>query len=70
MKEKTKKDIKEWIQLIAMAGVAGLIVMQLNGFVTPSESKPAKPSERKTEKADSVAPQRDSVITMTKAHTR
>ena len=73
MKEQTKKDIKEWFQIIGMAVVGGVVVMHINGFLSPSASKEDKqvePTEKVAQKADSIAAARDSVIMMNKARTR
>ena len=73
MKEQTKKDIKEWLQLIGMIGVSGVIVLHVNGFLSPSASKEDKqvePTEKVAQKADSIVAARDSVIMMNKARTR
>ncbi|MDE5615998.1 MAG: hypothetical protein K2I81_04175 [Alphaproteobacteria bacterium] len=69
MKEKTKKDIKEWFQILGLAAAGGIVVFHINSFfkpATPEKDMQSNGIERIVEKVDSIVP-RDSITAMNKA---
>ncbi len=38
MNPKIKKEIKEWLEMIALAAAGGIVVFHINGFFTPSKA--------------------------------
>lgn len=43
MKPELKKDIKEWIEIIALAAIGGLVVFHINGVFSPKSEKGKEP---------------------------
>jgi len=64
MKQKTKNEIKDILQIIALCAAGGIVVFHVNSFFKPAgaENTHAAPQgiERVVEKVDSVVP-RDTV---------
>ena len=42
MKPELKKDIKEWLEIIAFAVIGGLVVFHINGTFSPKSEKSKK----------------------------
>lgn len=53
MSSNIKKEIKEWLQLIAMTAVSGIVVLHVNGMFSPKTDKDTK--QVQTEKVKPVA---------------
>lgn len=45
MNQKLKKDIKEWLELIALSAVGGLVVFHINGMFSPNKEKDKMPEK-------------------------
>lgn len=58
MSSNIKKEIKEWLQLIAMTAVSGIVVLHVNGMLSPKTDKDTK--QEKTENVQPVT-QNDSI---------
>lgn len=42
MKPELKKDIKEWLEIIALAAIGGLVVFHINGTFSPKSENGKK----------------------------
>lgn len=42
MKPELKKDIKEWLEIIALAAIGGLVVFHINGMFSPKSENGKK----------------------------
>ncbi|MDE6250525.1 MAG: hypothetical protein K2M34_02740 [Alphaproteobacteria bacterium] len=47
MNPKLKKEIKEWLEIIAWAAVGGVVVFHVNGLFAPknNDTEPQKPEQ-------------------------
>lgn len=43
MNPKIKKEIKEWLELIALSAVGGLVVFHINGVFSPNKEQNKEP---------------------------
>ncbi|MCM1294419.1 MAG: hypothetical protein NC311_02560 [Muribaculaceae bacterium] len=55
MNQKVKKEIKEWLELIAMTVLSGIVVLHVNGMFSSNKDNDTK--QVQTENIKPVAPQ-------------
>lgn len=73
MKDKTKKELKDWLEILGCMVISSVVVFSVNGRLnqcTRAKKEQDKSVESVEAKADTVAAARDSVIMLGKNRTR